>query len=170
MTPFEFQSTPPCGGDIYPGGFFHHPGISIHAPLRGRPAVSLLKRAGQSISIHAPLRGRLNEPLVHFPEEIFQSTPPCGGDEYFSCTYSGLPISIHAPLRGRLHLLLVQIHPSRFQSTPPCGGDSKRKLSSTESVIFQSTPPCGGDPTLPVRTKTAKDFNPRPLAGATLSL
>ena len=33
-----FQSTPPCGGDLFcPGVGFAITGISIHAPLRGRP-------------------------------------------------------------------------------------------------------------------------------------
>ena len=55
---FVFQSTPPCGGDY---GYHRGPclrGISIHAPLRGRPGIGTI------------LRNCL----------IFQSTPPCGGD------------------------------------------------------------------------------------------
>ena len=32
----EFQSTPPCGGDRLSGRAVRRPGISIHAPLRGR--------------------------------------------------------------------------------------------------------------------------------------
>ena len=32
----EFQSTPPCGGDLAQVPDFFHPTISIHAPMRGR--------------------------------------------------------------------------------------------------------------------------------------
>ena len=33
----KFQSTPPCGGDIYAIKYMRCEIISIHAPLRGRP-------------------------------------------------------------------------------------------------------------------------------------
>ena len=141
----QFQSTPPCGGDIERQEVRQGRLISIHAPLRGR----LLKRYGVvvacRISIHAPLRGRLGEIVERYGIIIFQSTPPCGGDcwvgfislikSYFNprpLAGATIPdemrelfdaISIHAPLRGRL-----------------MGADNPDAL---------------------------RDFNPRPLAGAT---
>ena len=120
--------------------------ISIHAPLRGRPRPVICRRWWRGISIHAPLRGRL--PISHIFNVIeqFQSTPPCGGD-----LYSLLP--------GRCM--------SRFQSTPPCGGDwwicRKRRTNG-----FQSTPPCGGDTGCDCLSAAPHNFNPRPLAGATV--
>ena len=53
-----FQSTPPCGGDQRFQPPARYPGISIHAPLRGRPRLGQQGRVGVTISIHAPLRGR----------------------------------------------------------------------------------------------------------------
>ena len=55
-------------------------------------------------------------------------------------------ISIHAPLRGR------QFECADFKA----------------SYRFQSTPPCGGDPFFTTWKMLTIDFNPRPLAGATL--
>ena len=96
--------------------------ISIHAPLRGRPQY-LAFGSKAAISIHAPLRGRRAVPAepAHcrnfnprplagatnlggdfLEPEIFQSTPPCGGD--------AMPAQATMP-------------EARFQSTPPCGGD-----------------------------------------------
>ncbi len=57
--PYEFQSMPPYGGDVYHPERRVHPGISIHAPIRGRP--QLMDRGG-----------KLTE---------FQSMPPYGGDD-----------------------------------------------------------------------------------------
>ena len=54
----EFQSTPPCGGDCITLIRIMCRGISIHAPMRGRPLFSL-------------------QPDT---PSLFQSTPPCGGD------------------------------------------------------------------------------------------
>ena len=100
--PDKFQSTPPCGGDSgyrlklqhktyfnprplagatrrsQPGQ--HASGISIHAPLRGRPVRNVRRDFSRVISIHAPLRGRLDV------------------DSYSPFSFV---ISIHAPLRGR---------------------------------------------------------------------
>ena len=56
--------------------------ISIHAPLRGRPADDKQAFEEMFISIHAPLRGRLLPLPVRAVSGVFQSTPPCGGD-YF---------------------------------------------------------------------------------------
>ena len=98
--------------------------ISIHAPLRGRPASGGgFGDNGEKISIHAPLRGRLPDRYEPYTAELFQSTPPCGGDISMLFPLPGsadfnprplagatLPaepesaenqISIHAPLRGR---------------------------------------------------------------------
>ena len=54
-------------------------------------------------------------------------------------------ISIHAPLRGRL----AAVH--------------DRELAEE----FQSTPPCGGDHGIQILPQVRRNFNPRPLAGAT---
>ena len=98
----EFQSTPPYGGDLRtarthePWPDFNprpHTGatrdrqgldggrkISIHAPIRGRPATSAASALAHLISIHAPIRGRLGPDERIVLVYRFQSTPPYGGD------------------------------------------------------------------------------------------
>ena len=144
----KFQSTPPCGGDMLTENISCINIISIHAPLRGRHAIT-----------------RTSMGLL-----LFQSTPPCGGDFSVHFCVTTLPI---------------------FQSTPPCGGDVLQVFNCACFPAFQSTPPCGGDlpPVManapsrisihaPLRGRlclmpTAMEppnFNPRPLAGATVLL
>ena len=177
----QFQSTPPCGGDPYalpllpkiwyfnprplagatrlPAPVWRLPGISIHAPLRGRRTlldfnprplagatdVAIDVVVFNGISIHAPLRGRHSTLVALMISLPFQSTPPCGGDVIFRAFRGNIHISIHAPLRGRPAVSYAVVPFGLFQSTPPCGGDRLSFL------------PCG----------QLNYFNPRPLAGAT---
>ena len=163
----QFQSTPPCGGDttgrpavVCTGDFNPRPlagatdsfrdyawgtRISIHAPLRGRQSVQTRQKHHQTISIHAPLRGRHIWPARCWGRTIFQSTPPCGGDAISANTRSLTTISIHAPLRGRLQLF-------KFLQVAPC---------------ISIHAPLRGRLQRYVDHRGTKDFNPRPLAGAT---
>ena len=97
-----FQSTPPCGGDAHCPAGLRRQRISIHAPMRGRQMDADLFYDSYDISIHAPMRGRhlrkLSRPLFSrnfnprphagatefqfrgIVQQLFQSTPPCGGD------------------------------------------------------------------------------------------
>ena len=85
--------------------------------------------------------------LINFQtKSLFQSTPPCGGDPPEPGELEHSLISIHAPLRGRLPIF----------------------LDNAESVVFQSTPPCGGDKRATRAGSSWHNFNPRPLAGATV--
>ena len=125
--------------------------------------------------------------------QLFQSTLPCGSDPEASAVAAAkLDISIHAPLRERLYCRMLSNTPLKFQSTLPCGSDSGPKTVELWPPSFQSTLPCGSDPqygygvqvnflfqsTLPCGSdrKSQKwraihhDFNPRSLAGATLTL
>ena len=142
--------------------------ISIHAPLRGRLSSLRLKCISIIISIHAPLRGRQRGASRSGIMPGFQSTPPCGGD-IFSNSSGWMPMV--------------------FQSTPPCGGDGEGSVIAGCHLRFQSTPPCGGDDVVqyngqdykisihaPLRgrpnwnmslSQSIRNFNPRPLAGAT---
>ena len=141
--------------------------ISIHAPLRGRQsyfsapagAANFNPRplAGATfstreimifmlISIHAPLRGR---PLAWFIGGLsFDFNPrPLAGATKDDEPEGGIDdISIHAPLRGR----------------------HRCDAAAASQVRFQSTPPCGGDPVYRPLWAAVADFNPRPLAGATV--
>ena len=140
-----FQSTPPCGGD--------------------GPVGEALTRV-QDFNPR-PLAGATRTPSGYGLFAIFQSTPPCGGDlnsladgnllDNFNprplagatapCQFvrPHYRISIHAPLRGRHEMEQIYVNSIKFQSTPPCGGDELTIL------LFGKE----------------KNFNPRPLAGAT---
>ena len=140
--------------------------ISIHAPLRGRlqhpgrtaapthfnprPLAGATSYRDRNcgyvrISIHAPLRGRPQPFRGDFQRVLFQSTPPCGGDQR---SWKPLPTTMHfnpRPLAGATPCSPSRSCISAFQSTPPCGGDLKRHAGEGETTYF----------------------NPRPLAGAT---
>ena len=166
----DFNPRPLAGATGCAAESWQHVKISIHAPLRGRPGGDVFGNVSDMISIHAPLRGRPGCSCRTWTPQKFQSTPPCGGDRWFAvprrCLYYFNPrplagatvfidpdapftaISIHAPLRGRRFSTKKRDEVRAFQSTPPCGGDMK------------PTTFCPG-PT---------NFNPRPLAGATMQL
>ena len=74
--------------------------------------------ADRYISIHAPMRGRPGKIRELEVRDIFQSTPPCGGDGAGRFRYHFPGISIHAPMRGRLSDKAVRFHltsPSFFR-------------------------------------------------------
>ena len=56
-------------------------GVSIHAPVKGRPPVPQQQVTLDGVSIHAPVKGR---------RTLFWFTP------------CALRVSIHAPVKGRL--------------------------------------------------------------------
>ena len=119
------------------------------------------------ISIHAPLRGRPNCGITAHPSNLFQSTPPCGGDSMGSpsvpadADFNPRPlagatadadvvdclrgISIHAPLRGRLVVLLQDGLLFPISIHAPLRGRREHPLHFFYKGKFQSTPPCGGD-------------------------
>ena len=98
-----------------------------------------------TISIHAPLRGRLIPAATVRSDNLFQSTPPCGGDHFELLTLS----------RG-----------SHFNPRPLAGATSL-SVNLSRGIRFQSTPPCGGDIPPTIIFFCPRYFNPRPLAGAT---
>ena len=51
-------------------------GVSIHAPVKGRPAIRTSFVVGTIVSIHAPVKGRRLLYLRYFYDAEFQSTPP----------------------------------------------------------------------------------------------
>ena len=141
----QFQSTPPCGGDTSstgkgPGFTDFNPRplagattsmtlpcfwirISIHAPLRGRPASGRQGSSGTRFQSTPPCGGDYKSSSVLYPMYPFQSTPPCGGDDGTDDHHPAPAISIHAPLRGRPAHTFYSEPLLQFQSTPPCGGD-----------------------------------------------
>ena len=79
-------------------------------------------------------------------------------------------ISIHAPLRERPRFETQSSRPMQFQSTLPCGSDTSALYMRSGLPVFQSTLPCGSDTAGNSHSAADINFNPRSLAGATLSL
>ena len=185
--------------------------ISIHAPLRGRPASISCLRLPRHFNPR-PLAGATIVLGKVFQLARFQSTPPCGGDPrdqrqgterdnfnprplagatgHVDFTQLVVDISIHAPLRGRPLVVhqcqpviyfnprplagatvswYAELHPGRISIHAPLRGRRVDVFAAPAGAEFQSTPPCGGDRyQYPWRAKS-RYFNPRPLAGATLT-
>ena len=142
-----------------------------------------------AISIHAPLRGRPWMHSFHCCLQLFQSTPPCGGDpepiinadqlKNFNprplagatgrdgTQLDGARISIHAPLRGRPRKPWLTLLHHQFQSTPPCGGDAAGSSRRDTTTNFNPRPLAGATLRRALIYPRSDDFNPRPLAGAT---
>ena len=164
-----FQSTPPHGGDPRPTttaaylmSFNPRPHtgatpfkqqiiwnkrVSIHAPTRGRRDDGARFDAADKVSIHAPTRGR---PFVggwFRGAQVFQSTPPHGGDLRNSAT----------------------ARPHECFNPRPHTGATMRKHPKVSAYVFQSTPPHGGDIMQMDKTGNRIRFNPRPHTGATRS-
>ena len=97
------------------------------------------------ISIHAPLRGRHMPPYYTLAFIIFQSTPPCGGDNNAYYIQSEFIISIHAPLRGRRFRKVPARIDRDISIHAPLRGRLLFQVRCLISWGFQSTPPCGGD-------------------------
>ena len=135
-----------------------------------------------------PLAGATPAKQVSWFSNLFQSTPPCGGDQRDAVNPAGVLISIHAPLRGRRSASHLPIPLPDFNPRPLAGATRLRVLRCLSdcyfnprplagatrgvatyglSYLFQSTPPCGGDWVYIFYNPNPCDFNPRPLAGAT---
>ena len=73
------------------------------------------------------------------------------------------------PLAGATGMPTTKPSGRLFQSTPPHGGDVFRHVLDNKHGRFQSTPPHGGDRLVHIWLQGLRDFNPRPLTGATLA-
>ena len=140
-----FQSTPPCGGDETN---IKDMAITLHfnpRPLAGATGLACYDLANNGFQSTPPCGGDGMEPQLLSDAIYFNPRPLAGATGHDSRRGPSHVISIHAPLRGRLTPQIDPVIFQRFQSTPPCGGDQHRRLVSAVS----------------------RDFNPRPLAGAT---
>ena len=162
--------------------------ISIHAPMRGRrhccscqlntsyfnprPHAGATQMPMERPWVlrdfnprpHAGATG--NRPMGDFAG-VFQSTPPCGGD-FCKCLCLGSHgISIHAPMRGRLCPGSGPGKDGPFQSTPPCGGDYGAERRGSKGADFNPRPHAGATVSLGANSWVEYNFNPRPHAGAT---
>ena len=148
QTSAAFQSTLPRGSDYCSVVYTVSKAISIHAPSRERQVAIRGSSRKVGISIHAPSRER---PLQT------------------SIRTNYTKISIHAPSRERLSS--SQQYPCLFgfQSTLPRGSDNyfcKRRLAPCYISIHA---PSRERRFQQVQNLPDNDFNPRSLAGATLT-
>ena len=125
MMTFDFNPRSPCGERINPGGFGHHPGISIHAPHAGSDSVDDLQhpvilRVFQST---LPMRGAsCTVNLAFFISGISIHAPHAGSDQAGHCKVGDQLISIHAPHAGSDRNHAYDYIGPRFQSTLPMRG------------------------------------------------
>ena len=143
---YIFQSTPPCGGDQCVRMVSCRRCHFNPRPLAGATSLQSRPPKSHSISIHAPLRGRRRLFSKVIFNCDFNPRPLAGATGEHHQVFVPLSISIHAPLRGRRVANILAVLEYQFQSTPPCGGD------------LVDLPPRHGK----------SNFNPRPLAGATI--
>ena len=163
----DFNPRPLAGATTGYNNFSWFPPHFNPRPLAGATVWLIVGGRRPAISIHAPLRGRQSCSQIGKSDIIFQSTPPCGGDDIFADVKSRdrdfnprplagatnlkaariklAQISIHAPLRGRLHDLFPADPGGHFNPRPLAG--------ATAPDLWGNQPQC--------------NFNPRPLAGAT---
>ena len=123
--------------------------ISIHAPSRERHPIILFCSCAKQISIHAPSRERPALLPSHCDTPI---------------------ISIHAPSRERPRMEGIFGGLPEFQSTLPRGSDQVLFQRHPVTRKFQSTLPRGSDLNFKQSFSLSYNFNPRSLAGATLTV
>ena len=184
-----FQSTPPCGGDwpwrnLRPGW----PRFQSTPPCGGDCKIWSLAFLASNFNPR-PLAGATSAFVPVLPSRRFQSTPPCGGDDAmdlqrdiqrhfnprplagatrFGCLRHGKDFDFNPrPLAGAT-LPVPGMHSKHlFQSTPPCGGDFMT-LPHTAPTKISIHAPLRGRPRTKRILASRPDFNPRPLAGATV--
>ena len=129
-----------------------------------------VKKITVNISIHAPSRERLRRNISSTRCLRFQSTLPRGSDSSFSSiTLTSFNFNPRS-LAGATISAKTQISSSfRFQSTLPRGSDEDSLISPFSLSLFQSTLPRGSDLPSGLHQRYGRYFNPRSLAGATIS-
>ena len=100
----------------------------------------------------------------------FQSTPPCGGDLSASLCFVSRSYFNPRPLAGATAIgWIAPFFVRLFQSTPPCGGDRGIHEIPGGGIRISIHAPLRGRPGAAGNDPPTKaNFNPRPLAGATV--
>ena len=140
--------------------------ISIHAPIRGRQIGTPVVCLFQIFQSTPPYGGDDGHKTTAYLMEEFQSTPPYGGDLRGENIMEKGYISIHAPIRGRRRSWSGPLSGWKFQSTPPYGGDPGWPVFHAFSMISIHAP-IRGRHIRKTRSPRIIDFNPRPHTGAT---
>ena len=163
-----FQSTLPHGGDHVLDFLYDGQGsISIHAPSRERPRTLQNQRSYSSISIHAPLRERQKRHYELARRVNFNPRSLTGATITLIWCPISLFISIHAPSRERHKIPLYCCLLPLFQSTLPRGSDFCALVGFLMMSDFNPRSLAGATLTPIVKLSIGSHFNPRSLAGAT---
>ena len=99
---------------------------------------------------------------------LFQSAPPCGGDELPAAALRIERVSIRAPVRGRCGLQQCgHAGTHSFNPRPRAGAMRLYRFNNdTNSLCFNPRPRAGAMTRGALRIAVADRFNPRPRAGA----
>ena len=141
-----FQSTLPCGSDLFP-----HPRRMFAKEFQSTlPCGSDYAQSLDSwhlAQFQSTLPCGSDLALVHQrgAGSLFQSTLPCGSDRCSSVKFCNLRISIHAPLRERLHEQEIYTPGRLISIHAPLRERPIIDTKMLEAKEFQSTLPCGSD-------------------------
>ena len=100
------------------GQFIGVVAVSIHAPVKGRPAEQGVRYTMVGVSIHAPVKGRPSRGLHSFSSGGFNPRPCEGATSVYAAISRNRVVSIHAPVKGRRRTRVVNAESYAFQSTP----------------------------------------------------
>ena len=169
MFHYKFQSTLPRGSD-YLTEAFNIKGILFQSTLpRGSDPVPITFAAlSMGISIHAPSRER---PRLSLPALLLGNFNPrslAGATTWYNAAKTlAFGISIHAPSRERQVLQEADKLSLKFQSTLPRGSDGLFWVVSAAVIYFNPRSLAGATGADYLCCIIYGHFNPRSLAGAT---
>ena len=187
---YRFQSAPPCGGDKS-----HHGHRVLRRGFNPRPRVGATRarctpRYQTQCFNPRPRVGATSVSYIMMSCLLFQSAPPCGGDDVLAqldkvakdvsirapvwgrpvgvtLVVADFMVSIRAPVWGRHSIYNLKGQTNQFQSAPPCGGDTRPASTGSRTMSFNPRPRVGATCQTEPTVSDGRCFNPRPRVGAT---
>ena len=142
----EFQSTHPYGCDDTLCALRDRMGVSIHAPIRVRPARGTVVASSLLFQSTHPYGCDGTWNSTWRKDSQFQSTHPYGCDVGVGKVHGPNRVSIHAPIRVR-HFSSHSCHMTSYVSihAPIRVRHGEKDIKLAEMLLFQSTHPYGCD-------------------------
>ena len=145
MQQWQFQFSPPRGGDWPSSGISSIRSVSILAPARGGDKAQTGYIPKIHVSILAPARGATAANYEGSLYKVFQFSPPRGGRRLEGgARYDMRRCFNSRPREGGDRIPLTVSPLSRFQFSPPRGGATIRCVLLCARASFQFSPPRGG--------------------------
>ena len=163
----QFQSTPPCGGDLATLWQFLVRFDFNPRPLAGATHSFRKSARVAPISIHAPLRGRPVSLAGPHVKPDFNPRPLAGATKGGAAMSTIGDISIHAPLRGRQVNVVPLWNHKHISIHAPLRGRRYDAFLMEGGNHISIHAPLRGRPGVAIDGLDNYNFNPRPLAGAT---